>query len=216
MKKRDAIRRAKPFDIAAFIVDTLNNAAKDSFGNDVRAELRCLVDLWIESGPNTAKLMHNHPGIIPETVECPLVANGGGLAVNFVPAVGAVKKASPAGHALALFLQLLTAENYERVSGPCKCGCGQFFIRKGRYGQEYIQGHASRKSASESMRRKQAEKRAPKVRAVNRALAKYKGPREHGDWRVFVEGETNFAVSIRKLTEWAAKGWIQEPKMGRR
>jgi hypothetical protein len=203
----------RTFDIAAHVVRLLNARLKDKADADMQAELRRLVNLWLESGPHTGKLMHRHPGLIPERVPCFLISNGGGLAVSFLPAVTAGEQPSPEQSAMVLFLQLLTAPDCERVAGPCQCGCGLYLLRKsGRQtNKTFIQGHASRVSASKRMQELQAKKRAPKLRAVNRALAKYRGPRVHGDWREFVESETNFVVSIGKLAEWAAKGWIQAP-----
>lgn len=214
MKKNPLFRRSNSFNIADWIVKFLN-----SDGNGDRAmqtELRRIILLWLESGPHTGKLMRDYPDLIPLNVPCFLVPNHGRLEVKFQPASIAAEDPSPEKRALMLFLQLLTSIEPERVAGPCACGCDGFFLKDGKYRKVYIKGHGSRATASEHMRRKQAEKRAPRVRAVNRALAKYARNGESSDWKEYVESETNFAVTINTLARWAEKGWINAPQMGGR
>lgn len=59
------------------------------------------------------------------------------------------------------------------------------------------------------MREKRAEKRAKRVKAVNRALVKYQKDKAPGDCREYVEVETN--VTIETPTRWGEKGWIRAP-----
>jgi hypothetical protein len=213
--KKEAIRKIELFNAVVLVLKILNSEVSGSFDKAMQAELRRLVLLWHGSGPNTRKLMH----LIPVTVPCSLVPDGARLEARIFPA-GLITETDPSPEVTALitFLQFLVAPAPEQLAGPCACGCGQFFLKKSKYRKTHIQGHAARKSASASMKKKQAAKRAPRIRAVNRALTKYKGPRVHGDWKEFVEAEVelmsrgNISVTIKRLTEWAEKGWIEAPQ----
>lgn len=215
--KKTAARRSKQaplFDTVRFVLSVLNGEHKDESSLAMQVELRRLVELWLASGPNLVKMRQHHPDLVPPSLQVstyPLP--DGRLAVTYLAAAGDEDE-QPVTTARMIFWSMLLTPECLNLGGPCECGCGEFFLRKGKYDQTFIKGHASRKSASKFMQEKQAAKRAPRIRAVKRALAKFQDEKVRGDWKEFVEVEAN--VTINTLTRWVEKGWIQEPKTGRR
>ena len=212
MKKRAVQHRSSEqpiFDTTRFVLSVLNGKHDDESSRALQTEMRRLVELWLASGPNLVKMQQQHPELVPRSFQVstyPL--RDGRLGVTYLAAADEHDE-EPVVSARNLFWSMLLTPACLSLGGPCECGCEQFFLRKGKYHQTYIKGHASKVSASKAMREMQAKKRAPRLRTVNRALAKYQKDKERGDWKEYVEVETG--VTLNTLARWAAKGWIQAP-----
>jgi hypothetical protein len=215
MRRKLRIRRPKPpqFDALGFTLKLLNTAPEAPYDKELIDELKRLVNLWLASGPNTAKMTRD----LPSKIECVLqpTATGRVLAIPFT-AGGTRRKPKPAEVALKIFLQFILSEDcvgpggWARLGGPCACGCGQYFLKKSTHKKTFCFGHGSRYYAREGMKAKQALKRAPRVRKVNRAIAAYIERRRRGDWKIFVSSESG--VPINTLERWIQKGFVAAPK----
>ena len=98
---------------------------------------------------------------------------------------------------------------WARLGGPCACGCGQYFERKSKHAKTFCDGHGSAHYASEAMKAKQAIKRAPRVKAVNQAIDKFRRLNKRSDWKTYVAMESG--VPINTLELWVKKGFVTAP-----
>jgi hypothetical protein len=216
MPKKTLTRRRSDqiFDTVKLTLEVLNGKQGSERSREMQIEFRRVIELWIASGPDLVELKKRNPELVPVNFNVstyPL--RDGRLGLTCLAADN--PKETPTESARVLFWSFLLHPNCLNLGGPCACGCGQWFIRSGKYGKRCLKGHSSRASASKRMREKQAKDRAPKIAAVNRALAKYKRDRERGDWKEYVEAELNFKyVTIQTLETWERKGWITTPGSG--
>ena len=171
-------------------------------------ELRGLVRLWQNSGPNTAKLFGAnqelwiesqkawHPTLTPTRT--------GAMGINYVTNMGAegvMETLGPAGErfkAVVLFNSLLVNPLWEKLAGPC-ARCGKFYIKKRTSQKVYCSrtcGNAA--TAVESSRQKIAAERNGKVQQVKAALAEWRKAKPKMDWKPWVSAHTG--IDLRFLT----------------
>jgi hypothetical protein len=206
-------RTLPKFDPAAHLVHVLNSPPKSRVDKKIQAELRKLIGLWRESGPNTSKMLRDNPGCLPQKGIGLYYPTATGR-IDFIhfPAGVSTSRSTPKKLAQKSFLQFVVHPDCEKrqPDGPCACGCGQYFLKTSKHRKIYCKGHGSAVSASAAMKRKQAKKRALRVHEAKKAIRKYEELRKRSDWKIFVDSE--IGISRRALGTWVEKGYIQAPK----
>lgn len=171
-------------------------------------ELRGLVKLWQESGPNTARLFGENPALWAESQKAwhPTLTptRTGAMGINYVTNAGvdgAMESLGPAGErfkAVVLFNSLLVNPLWAKLAGPC-ARCGKFYIKKRTSQKVYCSrtcGNAA--TAVESSRQKIAAERKGKVQQVKAALAEWRKAKPKMDWKPWVSARTG--IDLRFLT----------------
>lgn len=202
------------WDAAQFIVDLLNGSPEGHFDRDVRRELEKIINAWLESGPDTSRMLRDNPGLIPAVWRCVVLPTRTGRMTPGYLARTASRSSrlAPRVLALSLYFQFVMTTDCDkrRPGGPCACGCGEYFVTGTKHRKIYCKGHGSAVSAREAMKQKQAKERAPRVRQINKAVRRYEELGLRNDWMMVIETETG--VARRTLAKWVEKGFIQPPK----
>jgi hypothetical protein len=168
--------------------------------------------MWQMSGPNTAKMLRDNPNCLPlwgEGIYRPTPT--GRMYFDHMPAGKSRSSYKPNEYAHVIFLQFVVNPDCEKRQprGPCACGCGQYFLKTSRHPKIYCKGHGSRVSAKAAMKRMQAEKRKPRVKAAQRAIRRFEQQRRRGDWKKWISADTG--IALRTLEGWAKNDFIQAP-----
>jgi len=199
-----------------------DTGGKGSFDRMALA-FREVVAVWQRSGPNTAKLLIDHPDLWGELIRVwrPSLAptKGGAAVMNFVhPAEpkGTIEAFGPKAirsRALVLLAALMLNPLCERLAGPC-ARCGDYYVKK-RVSQKV---YCSRKcgNAATALKRTrerlEAERREKLARAT-RAIQQWKRSRTPLDWKSWVGIKAK--LDPRFITRAVTNGDLVPPKKGR-
>lgn len=180
-------------------------------------ELRSIVQLWQESGPNLAKLARQNPGLWGDllTVFHPslqLTTTGQAhlrLLENAVTPGELKRLGQDRYRAVVVFNALILNPLWTRLAGPC-ARCGNYYIKKRASQKVYCSrrcGNAA--TAVERTRERIANERKVKINRATAAIKKWK-PANRLDWKHWVTQKTG--IDPRFLTRAVTKGDLVPPK----
>lgn len=112
-------------------------------------------------------------------------------------------------HVEAIFLQFILAPDHKRLGGPCKCGCGRYFLRKTVKPKSFVDGHAQHATALKAANSKRLRLLEQRVSMVTKITKEYARRGGRGDWKMHVEYKTG--ITPRTLSGWVNKGYITAP-----
>ena len=180
---------------------------------DVRHELRGLIDEWLASKSQWSKFLARRlkagksvasltsgtfylPGQSQEPIMVTFVAPG-------------------ASEAEGYFQKFIFNRDNWRLGGPCRCGCGRYFERKTAHERVYADGCRHPFSNKISMRNKRDGIREKMVGAAKCAVATWeRKPHRDITWEQWVANEANEwasgqKIQTREVTDRMIRGWVE-------
>jgi hypothetical protein len=202
------------------IVKALNSPS------EAGAELRKLVTLWQESGPNTARLCDENDDLWAEMERVWKNTSGlwptqsGGARLEFITNIGTDSTLAALGgtpfrtKAVALFNSLLVSPVWEKLAGPC-ARCGNYYIKKRASQKVYCSRRCGNAATAVARTRKRiADERKDKLLRAKAAMREWRTARTQQDWKHWVAERTG--VDPRFLTRAVNKKHLQPPTKGRK
>ena len=173
----------------------------------IRSELRKLVKIWQESGPNLYKMLSANRGLAEQTrkwkTEFWPSESGGGVLypspdnVNFV-------QFNAKDHALFYFMTIVVNPHWHRLGGPC-ARCGNYYIKRTARQKVYCSRRCGEiKTALIAIQRKRREEYLAKVRRAQQAIDKWGTARRRTDCKAWVSQQTK--LTKKWLTRAANNG----------
>jgi len=195
------------------VVETLNSPQG--------AELRKIVDLWQNSGPNTAKLFAQNPTLFAESQRAwhpaLLPTKSGNQNINVIGNIGAegvMERLGPTGlrhKAVVLFNSLTINPLWMALGWPC-ARCGTYYIRKRASQKTYCSRRCGNAATAVARTRERLTKeRNEKVDRANTAIQEYQTRKKHTslEWKPWVAKRTN--LSQKFLTRAVNRGHLVPP-----
>jgi hypothetical protein len=185
-------------------------------GSDYRAiqkELRALVQAWLKSGPNVAKLLDANPALSHAlTKESALFVPTKGYTARlaFLKPPEYHHDARPLDIAFGLFRDFLLNVENNRLGGPCK-KCGNYYVRTTERKTVYCSKLCSHRFTSRQANRiKRGREHKKQLKLVKRSIRLWRTAKTTKSWKEWITGEQ---LTIKKmwLTLAIKKGEIKEP-----
>lgn len=213
-----------------YLVKELNSRTSDSAAMSQTGSLdpmalafREVVGLWQKSGPNTAKMLIDHPDLWGDLVKVwrPSLSptSSGAAVMNFVHPAGPKGVLETFGpnalrsRALILLAALMVNPLWQKLAGPC-ARCGNYYVKKRESQKVYCSrkcGNAA--TALKRTRERLKEERREKLANITRAIQQWKHSRTRLDWKSWVVMKTK--LDPRFITRAVTNGDLVPPTKGR-
>ncbi len=201
------------------IVDVLND---DQWAlllepSGMASELRRLIVLWQESGPNTRKLFNAQAELLHEAFEKlyfhPIFTKTGRAHIAMSEAGEIAPTAK--GRALQMFMSLILNPCWDRLGGPC-ARCGRYYLKKTIRQKVYCsRSCGSLATARKSTLRGRAVEHNDKLRRAVEAMRQWSTARTKLDWKQWVSIKEP-GISQKFLTRAVNKGELKAPAKARK
>jgi hypothetical protein len=176
------------------------------------AELRRLVDVWLKSGPNLAKMLKEDPVLEARathgrTLLVPTEAGRGYLL--WLPAPHRFNPIRWKHQALAHFMNLIVNPQWDMLGGPCQ-RCQKYYAKKTvRQKTCCSRRCGSASTAAATTRKRREAERVQKLRLAQEAADKWITFATARLWKVWVSDQTK--ITIKWLTRACNKGELRVP-----
>jgi hypothetical protein len=183
---------------------------------EMQTELRRLVRLWMESGPNLARLFEKEPELRRRTMHgmSTLVPTGSGAGIlMWMPTPEDEKLGSQKDGALSFFFFLITNPYWYLLAGPCK-RCGKYYLKKTRRRSVYCSRKCAwTRTAFDAVRRRREKLQAAKVDRADALIGKWKKKKRRQNWKDWVVSQAGIESGITKnwLTRAVNEGRLPDP-----
>jgi hypothetical protein len=177
------------------------------------AELRRLVEIWFESGPNLQQMLYSDYvlwGAVQDSwASLYLPTKTGRAHIALFPEGPGEEKESGKDGARRLFAALTLNPEWNLLAGPC-ARCGAYYIKKTRRQKVYCsQRCGSANTALPAVRKKRAGEHARKLHSAQEALLHWKPTSNERGWKEWISKRTG--LSINWLTRAVNKGELFPP-----
>jgi hypothetical protein len=196
--------------------------------SEMQSELRRLIEMWHESGPNLGKLFRKYPELEEKTrwgkTRLRVMPDGAGY-LDWEPVTpdnhlvtDKADFASDSYRALGFFMMLITNPLSHLLAGPCATsGCGRYFDKESKRARKYCSPECgSAATAAAAVNKGRREKNSRKVRIAQRSIAKWKRGSRKADWKRSVVRDTsgqNDKLTMNWLTRAVRRGDIADPQL---
>jgi hypothetical protein len=166
--------------------------------SESQEELRRLVRLWIESGPDLIEMFREEPELElrirhGRTTFYPMHDGRGHL--DWSPKVIGPAQPSFKNDALEDFMILITNPLWELLGGPCS-RCGDYYLKKTKRQKVYCSRVCSSKTTAVStMRQRRQQEHADKIRRAQEAIDDWSKARRRQTWKRWVANRTGCSLN---------------------
>ena len=166
-----------------------------------QAELRRLVEKWMESGPNLRKMLKQEPELATrmkdgKTTFWPTETGRGHL--DWVAYPSKTELPTPEDAALIDFMTLITNPEWELLGGPC-ARCGDFYLKKARRHSKYCSRTcSSTETALSATQRRRAKEQEMKIGRAQKLIDQWCKLKPRQAWKKWVSRQPG--ITNRWLT----------------
>jgi len=204
-----AVLIGQPDDLHG-VCDLLNS---EKTPPELSAEFRRLVMLWMESGPNLAKMLKADEALAARTKHGRTLLvptqSGKGHLMWFPNPVG-YNASSWKDQALCHFMDLIVNPHCHRLGGPC-ARCNKYYVKNTARQKKYCSRRCgSMLTAKIHTREKRDSEHSEKLHNAQSAANKWTTMKTAMTWKKWVSMRTN--ISVRWLSRAVNRGELREPK----
>lgn len=184
---------------------------------EVRRQLRELVEKWKTSGPNLRKLFTENPRIEEETRQGLVLlhpTSTGRAYLQWMPTPTGPNATLARDVALEHFMLLITNPDWELLGGPCR-RCDRYYLKRRRGRQKGYCSKECRSAATASLsQQKRRDQQQDEMRAwAEKYLEAWLRTDRKQNWKEWVAGKAKVKHGITKnwLTHAINEGKLSEP-----
>jgi len=195
------------------LVWNLNKGLSDF--SEMRLELRRLVSVWLESGPNLAKLFKNDPELERRTMHgrtllTPTKTGRGHL--HWQPEIPDEDIHSQKDLALNHFMGLIANPAWELLGGPCT-RCKNYYLKNTKGQKSYCSRTcSSAATAIPATKIRRQREHAEKIKRAQEFIHKWAEAKRRLDWKSWVCSQTGYTG--RWLTRAVNQRLLRPPTIG--
>jgi hypothetical protein len=180
--------------------------------SESQTELRRLVQIWMDSGPDLIKMFKQEPGLedqtrYGQTLFYPMHDGRGHL--DWSPAMTGPRQPPFKDEALEDFMILITNPLWELLGGPCS-RCGDYYLKKTKRQKTYCsRGCGTTATAASTMRRRRQQERNTKLQKARDAIKEWGEKKRRANWKQWVSDRTRYTTNW--ITRAVNKGDLHPP-----
>jgi hypothetical protein len=180
---------------------------------EMHLELKRLVTVWVQSGPNLRKMFDEDPELKRRTMHgrtllIPTRTGRGHL--SWLPDPPGLDPYSQKDQALMHFMDLIANPEWELLGGPC-ARCGKYYLKKTKRQKAYCSRTCGAAATAIPATKKRRElEHAAKISRAQRSIAKWSESKRSMKWKEWVSNKTKYTV--KWLTRAANNGQLKPPK----
>lgn len=179
----------------------------------VQTELRQLVKMWLDSGPNLRKMFQENPELARRAqngITHLIPSETGGGYLLWMPELLDEDVKSMRDGALVHFMSLIANPMWELLGGPCR-RCGDFYLKRTKGQRTYCtQKCGSKATAGSAMKAKRQKEHDQKIAKAQKLIKQWEERKRRIDWRQWVSSKPGF--TDRWLTRAVNKGQLIAPQ----